>query len=149
MEKNIYLAGAMEVYSGTDKAKVWRNEVKKLFKEYDYNFNIISPVDFYDYNSCNHKTDYEVFKFDLRLVAQSNILLINLNDIRKSIGTCVECYEAYKNNIPVIGFINEVFNESDLPDIIHPWIYCCCDRIEVGNESMKNAVRYIGEYYSC
>ena len=35
------------------------------------------------------------------------VILVNLNDIRKSIGTCIEVYEAYKKDIPVIGFLND------------------------------------------
>ena len=146
--KKIYLAGAMEIYEGTNKAEEWRNNVKNYFKN-DCRVHIISPVDFYNYGSNDHKTDREVFKFDLRLVEQSDILLVNLNDIRESIGTCIECYEAYKKNIPVIGFIDDVFDERDLPDIIHPWIFCCCDRIEIGKDSMNKTLEYIGDFYLC
>lgn len=146
--KNIYLAGAMEVYAGTDEGERWRKDVKDYFKD-DGRVHIISPVDFYNYNCHFYKTNREVFKFDLRLVRQSDILLVNLKDIRKSIGTCIECYEAYKNNIPVIGFIGEVFMEINIPDIIHPWIHCCCDRIESGENSMYKALEYIEDYYLC
>ena len=148
MKKNIYLAGAMEIYAGTNKAEEWREDVKNYFKN-DSRVNVISPVDFYNYGSNDYKTNREVFRLDLRLVKKSDILLVNLNDIRESIGTCIECYEAYKEGIPVIGFIDDVFDISDIPEIIHPWIYCCVDRIEVGNDSMQKALEYIGDYYLC
>lgn len=139
----IYLAGAMEAYAGTDEAEKWRKEVEDYFKN-DSRVHLINPLDYYNYSGQYHKSDREVFRFDLRLVRQSDILLVNLNDIRESIGTCIECYEAYKSNIPVIGFIDDVFDESDIPDLIHPWINCCVDRVEIG---MDNALEYIGDYY--
>lgn len=138
----------MEAYAGTDKAEKWREYVKNYFKN-DDRVNIISPVDFYNYGSNDYKTDYEVFRFDLRLVAKSDLLLVNLNDIRKSIGACIECYEAYKRNIPVIGFIDDVFDVTNIPEIIHPWVYCCVDRVEIGKDSMQKTLEYIGDYYLC
>lgn len=33
MMKKIYLAGAVEVYKDSDKAREWRNDVKEYFRE--------------------------------------------------------------------------------------------------------------------
>ncbi len=144
----IYTAGAMEAYANTDKAEKWRNGVKEFFNKYSDNFKIINPTDYYSYGNNYHKSDIEVFKFDLRKVKNSDIVLVNLDDIRKSIGTCIEVYEAYKNDIPVIGFLDEELPIEAMIDLIHPWIYCCIDRIETGKNSMLNACQYIKEYYN-
>lgn len=145
----IYLAGAMEAYHGTDKAEKWRKYIKEYFKDYSDNFKVISPTDYYLYGENYHKSDKEVFRFDLHKVKTSDLVLVNLNDIRKSIGSCIEVYEAYKSDIPVIGFLdldNELPSE-DMMQLIHPWIYCCVDRIETGENSITEACNYIRNYY--
>lgn len=145
----IYLAGAMEAYKGTFKAYNWRKDVCNTIQEYfGYLHKCINPLDYFNFEKDESKSDREVFNFDLRKVKNADILLVNLDDIRKSIGTCIECYEAYKSDIPVIGFLSEeIGTEDELKQIIHPWIYCCFDRIETGKNSMENAINYIVEYY--
>lgn len=143
----IYTAGAMETYANTNKAEKWRNDVKELFEKYSDNFKVIIPTDYYAYDENYYKNDTEVFKFDLRKVKNSDIILVNLNDVRKSIGTCIEIYEAHKRDIPVIGFLDEELPIEAMINLIHPWIYCCVDRIEQGKNSMVKACEYIKEYY--
>lgn len=149
MGKNItiYLAGVMEAYAGTNKAKEWRDEAKEFFSKYCEDVNVVSPVDYYAYGDNLHKTDNEIFRFDLFKVKQSDVLLVNLNDIRKSIGTCIEIYEAHKSGTPVIGFLSEELPIEDMIKLIHPWVYCCVDRIETGKDSIKSAMLYIRNYY--
>lgn len=143
----IYTAGAVEAYTNTDKAEKWRNDVKEYFEKYSNNFKIINPTDYYTYGKNQHKSDTEVFRFDLRKVRNSDVILVNLNDIRKSVGSCIEVYEAHKNDIPIIGFLDEELQIEAMINLIHPWIYCCVDRIETGKNSMIEACRYINEYY--
>ncbi len=145
--QKIYLVGAMEVYHGTDKAENWRKDVKEYFKKYCDNIKIVSPTDYYAYGKNYHKTDKEVFRFDLHKVRTSDVVLVNLNDIRKSIGSCIEIYEAYKSDIPVIGFLDNELPIGEMIKLIHPWIYCCVDRIETGEDSMIRACNYIMNYY--
>ena len=133
----------METYAGTNKAEEWRIHVKDFFEKNNDDYKVINPTDYYQYGKNYHKTDKEVFRFDLRKVSNSDIVLVNLNDIRKSIGTCIEVYEAYKNNIPVVGFLNDELPVEEIIKLIHPWIYCCVDRIETGKESLNKAINYI------
>jgi nucleoside 2-deoxyribosyltransferase len=137
----------METYAGTNKAEEWRIHVKDFFEKNNDDYKVINPTDYYQYGKNYHKTDKEVFRFDLRKVSNSDIVLVNLNDIRKSIGTCIEVYEAYKNNIPVVGFLNDELPVEEMIKLIHPWIYCCVDRIETGKESLNKAINYIIDYY--
>lgn len=137
----------MEAYANTNKAEKWRDDVKEFFDKYSDNFKIINPTDYYSYGKNYHKSDSEVFRFDLRKVRNSDIVLVNLNDIRKSIGSCIEVYEAHKSDIPVIGFLDEELPVEVMIKLIHPWIYCCVDRIESGKNSMINACKYINVYY--
>ncbi len=142
-----YLAGAMEAYHGTNKAENWRKDAKEYFKKYYNDIKVISPTDYYSYGENYHKTDKEVFRFDLHKVRTSDLLLVNLNDIRQSIGSCIEIYEAYKSDIPVIGFLDNELCVDKMIKLIHPWIYCCVDRIETGEDSMIRACNYIMDYY--
>lgn len=137
----------METYAGTNKAEEWRIHVKDFFEKNNDDYKVINPTDYYQYGKNYHKTDKEVFRFDLRKVSNSDIVLVNLNDIRKSIGTCIEVYEAYKNNIPVVGFLNDELPVEEMIKLIHPWIYCCVDRIETGKEALNKAINYIIDYY--
>lgn len=146
-ETIIYLSGAMEAYDGTDKAKEWRDRVKKFFDIHTDNVRIISPVDFYNYGGNHHQSELEVFKFDLRKTKESDVILVNLNDIRESIGSVIELYEAYKNNSTIIGFLDNEPTTEEMIKQIHPWIYCICDRIETGEDSMIRAMCYIKDYY--
>ena len=143
----IYTAGAMEAYANTNKAEKWRNDVKDFFDKYSENFKVINPTDYYTYGKNYHKSDNEVFRFPLRKVKNSDAVLVNLNDIRKSIGSCIEGYEAHKSDIPVIGFLDEELPVEAMVELIHPWIYCCVDRIETGKDSLIEACKYINGYY--
>lgn len=108
----VYLSGAMEAYDGTDKAKEWRNQCKNFFD--DGNFTVFSPTDHYQYGINYHKTNHEIFRYDLYQTRTSDIVLVNLNDVRKSIGTCMELYEAHKSGIPVVGFIDDDISGEEL-----------------------------------
>ncbi len=144
----IYLAGAMEAYHNTDKAEKWRNDVKEYFNKYSSDIKTIDPTKYYTYGKNYHKTDREVFRFDLHKVRTSDLVLVNLNDIRNSIGSCIEVYEAHRSNIPVVGFLDDELPLDEMIKLIHPWVYCCIDRVEMGMDSAKKACDYIKDYYS-
>lgn len=144
----VYLSGAMEAYDGTNKAKEWRECCKSYIEACTDNFVLFSPTDHYQYGINYHKNDQEIFRYDLYHTKNSDVVLVNLNDVRKSIGTCMEIYEAYRSGIPVIGFIDDDLSGEELIQKIHPWIYCCVNRIETGARSMYKALNYIIEFYS-
>ena len=77
----------MEVYAGTNKAEEWRGYVKDFFETNMDDYKVVNPTDYYQYGKNYHKTDKEVFRFDIRKVSHSDIILVNLKDIRKSIGS--------------------------------------------------------------
>ena len=144
----VYLSGAMEAYAGTTKAEDWRRYCKNYFRNYIQDFEIFSPTDHYQYGANYQKSEREVFNYDLYHTKKSDIVLVNLNDVRKSIGTCIEVYEAHKSGIPVIGFMDDELPIDEMIQKIHPWIYCCVDRVETGDGSMDRALNYIIEFYS-
>ena len=76
-------------------------------------------------------------------------MLVNLANLRKSVGTCDEIMYAYMNNIPVVGFldIDRNLSTEEIIELVHPWKYLQINRIETGSKAMLNAMNYIMEYY--
>lgn len=142
----IYLAGAMQIYGEeSEKARKWRNEVKEYFSNYCLGFECISPVDFYEYGSNCSQSEREAMRFDLRKVKEADVILVNLNDVRKSLGTSDEILYAYVEGKPIIGFITE--DVDNVVNYVHPWKFEQLDRIETGENSMIRACDYIRNYY--
>lgn len=151
MKKKVYLAGAMACYGKDDTtAKDWRNQVKKWFKDQTDNFKVISPTDYYEYGKTFHQTEKEVMRFDLRKVKEADVVLVNLNDLEKSLGTSDEILLAYLCGIPVIGFLKpktNVYNSNEEITQLHPWKREQLDRIECAHDGMVKAMQYIKDYY--
>lgn len=138
----VYTAGAMSCYGNSDYPKTWRGVVSDWFNRYTNNIKCIHPTDYYEIGKDYHKSEREVMRFDLRNVRLSDVLLVNLKDLDKSIGTCDEIFYAYIKGIPVIGFYEEG-TEKD----IHPWKIEEIDRIETGKDALLNSLKYIRDYY--
>lgn len=141
--KRIYLAGAMGCYGEDLYPYTWRNKVKQFFTYHSDNFEIFSPIDYYNYQNINHKSEKEIMLYELNALQDSKIMLVNLKDLDKSIGTSDEILFAYLNRIPIIGFYeNENLSE------IHPWKIEQINRIETGKDALLNAMDYIVNYYT-
>lgn len=146
MQKSIYLAGAMSCYFNTDQhdyPKQWREDAKKYVKQLYDDITLVSPIDFYEIGKNYHQTETEVMRFDLRMVRESDIVLVNLKDLHSSLGSSDEILYAFISGKPVIGFIDD---ETEAKNI-HPWKKEQIDRIETGKDAMKNALDYIYRYY--
>lgn len=146
MRKNkriIYLVGAMSCYGyNGEYPKKWRKEVEEYFEKYSDSFVCISPTDYYEIGKDYHKSEREVMRFDLRKVRESDIVLVNLKDLDKSVGTSDEILYAFIRGIPVIGF-----TENESVENIHPWKIEQLDRIETGTNAMQKVMEYIKNYY--
>lgn len=146
----IYLAGAIACYgSESDEAKKWREKAKECFSKWGGFSRIVSPVDYYSIGSDYSKNPSEVMRFDLRKVREADLILVNLKDLDKSLGTSDEIFYAYMRGIPVIGFLEteDELSEKEVQEMIHPWKYEQIDRIETGEDAMEKAIVYIIEYY--
>lgn len=148
MVKKIYLCGAMEAYKDSNEAEKWRNEVKRFFADYCMNFECISPTDYYSFKYNIAKSNAEIMRFDLRKLKESDVVLVNLKDIRKSLGSSDEILYAYLLGKPVIGFLEEeIGNRKELEQYVHSWKFEQIDRIETGYDAMLSACEYIKDYY--
>lgn len=137
----------METHAGTNYAKEWREECKKWFAENCENVKCISPVDYYNYGNNESKTGLEIMRFDLNKVKNSDLILVDMNCLRKTIGTNDEIFYAYMLGKPIIGFIDNEVNGMELENLIHPWKFWQTARIEVGQDAMKKAMLHIKDYY--
>lgn len=146
----IYLAGAMACYgSESDEAKKWREKARECFYKWSGISRIVSPVDYYSIASDYSKNPSEVMRFDLRKVREADLILVNLKDLDKSLGTSDEIFYAYMRGIPVIGFLEteDELSETKVQEVVHPWKYEQIDRIETGEDAMEKAITYIIGYY--
>lgn len=146
MNKVVYLAGAMSCYFNTeqhDYPKQWREDAKKYVKQLYDDITLVSPTDFYEIGKNYHQSETEVMRFDLRMVRESDIVLVNLKDLHSSLGTSDEIIYAFISGKPVIGFIEDKEEVKN----IHPWKIEQIDRIESGKSAMERAIDYIYRYY--
>lgn len=146
MNRVIYLAGAMSCYFNTeqhDYPKQWREGVKQYVEKIYDDITIVLPTDFYEVGKGHRNTESEVMRFDLRMVRESDIVLVNLKDLHNSLGTSDEILYAFIKGKPVIGFLEDEIDYEN----VHPWKIEQIDRIETGKDAMKNAIDYIYRYY--
>lgn len=124
----IYLAGKMGGSSDSE-MKQWRNLLKSELEKYsdmaNYKTNVVSPCDYFNFNEQRYQSEQEIMKFDLSLVKNSDIVIVNTNGLSSSIGSIIEVYEAWKNDIPVIAY-----DENGDYRTIHPWLKCCITRAD-------------------
>lgn len=135
----IYLSGGMGNLSFEEQSK-WRKQIADAIRygEYDYEKKPIffNPVDYYNFEVTRHKTEKEIFEFDLYNLRNSNLVIVNFND-EKSIGTAMELMLAKELNIPIIAF---GANNKE----IHPWLTECCSRV---CDNIREVVEYTVEFY--
>lgn len=138
----IYEAGKMSGLSLKD-MNTWRKNIKSLLEHYatysSVNLTVVNPVDFYNFEEKRHQNEREVMMFDLSHVKTSDIVVVNLDGLNTSIGTCIELYEAYKRDIPVVALGTQEMYQS-----LHPWIKEYITRVE---ETDEEVVSYIRDFY--
>lgn len=137
----IYLCGGMGKFGkeNFDECNNWRKYCKKALEtcECDYKVTTINPNDYFNFkHEPQYITQNEVMRFDLHKVRNSNLVIINFNDMY-SLGSMAEIAIAYDKGIPIIG-LNE--NEQEL----HPWQICMAERIFNNIDDMLD---YIEDFY--
>ncbi len=131
----IYLAGGMSNVDWKDQT-YWRYLVKEYFKESDMNTKVISPPDYYNFESPTHDNELEVMNFDINCIRACDIVLVNFNS-PKSTGTAMELMLAKELRKPIIGVNTQRVD-------LHPWLTCCCDKLF---DDLTRACQYISDYY--
>lgn len=153
--KYVWLCGASEKVSFED-SNSWRKSCVMWLEGCSATLRAWNPNDYYNYGEHRHKSDTEIFRFCSNKVDEASVILVNLKDIRLSVGSIMELAWARFIRKPVIGFLEDEFYDDavdenvrniTLKNLLHPWVYECCDRIETGATAMMSALDYIEEYY--
>ncbi len=138
----IYLAGKMSGLNKNDYCK-WRSELTDALIDKSFLvgslIQIINPTDYFDFDDMDRHLEKEVMQFDLNMVRQSDIVIVNVSGVSSSIGTAIELYEANRLNIPVIAY-----TEGDVADDVHPWIENCFSTVQMSKDEL---IDYIRDFY--
>lgn len=126
----IYLCGGMSKFGKEhfEESNQWREYCKNSLEKCEcaYNVKVINPNDYFSFieNPHTYQTQREIMEFDLNKVRNSDLIIINFNDVY-SLGSMSEIAIAYERKIPIVG-IN--LKNQDL----HPW------QIEMTNRIFNN-----------
>ena len=138
----IYLAGKISGLSKEEYTK-WRNiisdELIGTAHLIGAKIQVINPAEYFDFENMDRHLEKEVMQFDLNMVRQSDIVIVNVSGVSSSIGTAIELYEANRLNIPVIAY-----TDRDVEDDIHPWIENCFSTVQMRKDELIN---YICDFY--
>lgn len=134
----IYLSGSMCGVSWEEQSK-WRQNVMDAINyqyEHDKKATFFNPVNFYNSKEKQYKSEKEVMEFDLYNLRNSDIVIVNFNNIW-SIGTAMELMLAKEMHKPVIGW-----NSSG--EELHPWLSECVTRL---CDDMRETVEHVVSFY--
>lgn len=123
-----------------DEGNIWRVLCKKTLESYecDYKVKVINPQDYFNFidEPPKYASQKEVMDFDLYKLRNSDLVIINFNDMH-SLGSMAELAIAYDKRIPVIGL--DIYGGD-----LHPWQTCMCQRIFDDIDDMLN---YVKDFY--
>ena len=138
----IYLAGKISGLSKEEYTK-WRNiisdELIGTAHLIGAKIQVINPAEYFDFENMDIHLEKEVMQFDLNMVRQSDIVIVNVGGISESIGTAIELYEANRLDIPVIAY-----TEGNVNNNIHPWIENCLSTVQM---NLSELITYIIDFY--
>ncbi|MBQ8721958.1 MAG: nucleoside 2-deoxyribosyltransferase [Paludibacteraceae bacterium] len=139
----IYLAGGMSKFDKDkfDEGNNWRVVLKNVFENNEkMNVTVINPNDYFNFkdNPPQYRSQREVMEFDLNKVRNSDLIIINYNDMY-SLGTMAELAIAYEHRIPVIG-LDEQKQE------LYPWQVEMTNRIF---DNIQELIEYVKCFYLC
>lgn len=144
----IYTCGKMNGLT-LSQQMIWRKDIEYYIRSgyedihgRNSNITVINPPDYFNYDDASHKTEKEIFEWELGQVCSSDVVIVNLDGISDSIGSHMEigavlgaCISSGRNiKIVAIG---------EIPQNIHPWIELSWFRHE---KDLKDAAKYIVDY---
>lgn len=125
----IYLAGPIEKCH--DGGVGVRKGIRHILNKFEEGITLIDPCDFNINKKYKHLREViehnrqwrsiirKNIRDDLNAVEQVDVVIAILNK-SSGHGTAIECIQAWRNNVPVIGFFSkDVYNNRDK---LHPWL---------------------------
>lgn len=138
----IYLAGAMTGLTYSEMTN-WRNLLKTELNKYSDMTNcriqVISPCDYFNFEEQRYQSDKEVKRFDLALVENSDVVIVNTKGLNASVGSIIEIDRAEENGIPIIAY-----DENGDYKTIHPWLKDSITRVD---SCVMDICEYIKDFY--
>ncbi len=136
----IYLIGGMGKFGedNFEEGNAWRVYCKNALEncECNYKVQVINPNDYFNFidEPPRYKTQREAMELDLHKVKDSDLVIVNFNDIY-SLGSMAELAIAYDRGKPIIGL-----NESGQD--LHSWQTEMPNRIFDDIDEMLDYVEY-------
>lgn len=115
----------------------WRERVGKYAEDHWY-ISVFDPTVFFDYewSKSFQKSDHQIREYYFEAIKKSRLVLINLNNSDRSVGTGMEATYASCKGKTIIGFGTEnVYN----------WVKDLCT---VVFDDLETALEYITCYYT-
>lgn len=141
MAIKVYTCGAMKNKT-TEEAMAWRNELENCLNMSGVVTSVFKPPKFYNYDNLKHQSEAEIKEFELAKLRESDVLVVELDGIESSVGSCMELGYANAMNdfgnkhIFIIAYNNTGKN-------VHPWVIDSCIRVE---DSLEDIAYYIVNY---
>lgn len=136
----IFLSGAMGGMTLEEMDEWRRRFIGEMRLASCYTGGIIDPVDFYNTVENNHDSDKEYFRWELRSVATSDLVIARIEDGFNSLGTMAEITTAFNCKVPVLLLVDNKDQE------IHSFVEQMSDKkFELNN--IRGLVKYIKHYY--
>ena len=140
----IYTAGKMSGLTEDEQMR-WRLEFEHLLRIYTHlkskSFVCVHPPEYYQYDKSYHQTEREAMQWDLAQIRDSDIVVVNLDNIADSIGTNMEL--GYSEGMNQFGAHHIHVIGIGASNIDHPWIGEMMFRHA---QTVNEAAEYIAEY---
>lgn len=103
---SVYLAGSCKNVS-IEERNLWRDYITKSFKDNSNSLVAFNPNEHFSYEKNNPNNERLVMDFFLHNLCNSGIVVVNLNNSDKSVGTGIEFGYALAQDKFIIGFGNQ------------------------------------------
>lgn len=132
----IYTSGATK-HVDKEQSLNWRMEAKNFLEnnETKYKIDVFVPETYFNYETLPPINNRQCQTHFIHRVKTSKLMLVNLDNSDRSVGTGMEVQCAVDHDIPVIGFGTEN---------IYPWI---SDDCHIVFDDLYKALVYIRDYY--
>ena len=133
----VYLSGSVknvDINFQTWRDKCFESEENGFYPDIKF----IDPINYFNYTDKQPLTDKQCLDLFMWLVEKSDIILVNLDNSDKSVGTAMEVEHAFCNNIPIIAFGKD-------KDTWYNWIV---ERAIVVFKNLEYAIEYIDNTYA-
>ena len=147
-DPKIYLSGKMSGIS-LEEAMVWRNKfINEYSKHTSFTPDIFNPPLYFNYEMpVEAFSDRECFRYEMRILKTSDIVVVNLDQVETSIGSLQELAVAWANDIPVIAVDEKHDTLEEAVEDMHPWLVEEIDKIFTGPDCYRAAATYIYSFY--